>query len=270
MMGAGRSVSDPNSFAGTIAFSLPLLVWTAVWTRSRLLRACVLVYALLATFSVIQTHSRSGLVLHALNVLFALAMLPGRRAKLGMAAVLAGLVVWLAAGQTDEAMDRYSSIFSKTTYTKESSTVGRIEGYRIAGRMFAENPLTGVGPGCWPAYRMRRIDGDKLMPHNLTGQVIATYGLAGTVPFVLYLGAVFVFAWRVRRRRAGSVDPWDRAVASLAAAVAFTLVLLLVSGLGAHNVDRLAWYLLPALLAVAARATDAGDPPLPTAIGAPR
>lgn len=269
MMGAGLSVSDPNSFAGTIAFSLPILTWCAVRTRLLFLRLCVVVYGLLATYCVIQTHSRSGLVLHILNVLFALVMLPSRKVKLGLAVVLVGLGVWLASSQTDEALDRYSSILSSKTYTKESSTVGRIEGYKIAFRMFAENPLTGVGPGCWPAYRMRRVDGDRLMPHNLTGQVVATYGLAGLVPFVGYLGAAFLFAWRTRRRLAGSADPWDAAVRDLALVVPFTVVLLLVSGLGAHNVDRLAWYLLPALLAVAVRATEPGDPSPRNAAGDP-
>lgn len=269
MMGAGLSVSDPNSFAGTIAFSLPILTWCAVRTRLLFLRFCVVVYGLLATYCVIQTHSRSGLVLHILNVLFALVMLPSRKVKLGLAVALVGLGAWLAASQTDEALDRYSSILSSKTYTKESSTVGRIEGYKIAFRMFAENPLTGVGPGCWPAYRMRRVDGDRLMPHNLTGQVVATYGLAGLVPFVGYLAAAFLFAWRTRRRLAGSPDPWDAAVRDLALVVPFTLLLLLVSGLGAHNVDRLAWYLLPALLAVAVRATEPGDPPARTVAGDP-
>ncbi|MCC7138520.1 MAG: O-antigen ligase family protein [Planctomycetes bacterium] len=257
MMGAGRSISDPNSFAGTIAFSMPLLVWCAVKTRSAFLRFCVLCYGLLATYCVIQTHSRSGLVLHVLNLVFAFVMLPGRGTRIAMAAVVAGMLGWLATGQTDEAMERYSSILSSKTYKSESSTVGRIEGYRVAWRMFSENPLTGVGPGCWSTYRMRRVDGDQLMPHNLTGQVIATFGLAGTVPFVAYLGATFLFAWRVRRRRKGSKDPWDRAVASFALVVPMTTVLLLISGLGAHNVDRLAWYLLPGLLACAARARDA-------------
>lgn len=260
MMGAGRSVADPNSFAGTIAFSLPLLVWAGTRTSSALLRACVAVYGVLATYCVIQTHSRSGLVLHCLNVLFALGQLPGRRSKLAAAALLVGLGTWLAAGQTDEAMERYASIFSSRTYSKESSTVGRIEGYRVAWRMFSENPLTGVGPGNWSVYRMRRVDGDVLMPHNLAGQVIATYGLAGTIPFVGYLGAVLLFAWRTRRRLAGSPDPWDQAVRGLALVAPFTLLLLGVSGLGAHNVDRLAWYLVPALLVVAARAREPGDP----------
>jgi|GEM_PF-4129986 len=261
MMGAGLSVSDPNSFAGTLAFSLPLLTWCAVRTRHALLRACVVVYGLLATYCVIQTHSRSGLVLHLLNVLFALALLPSRKVKVALALTLVGLGVWIASSQTDEALDRYASILSERTYTKESSTVGRIEGYKVAWRMFTENPLTGVGPGNWPAYRMRRVDGEKLMPHNLAGQVIATYGLAGLLPFVGYLGAVGLLALRVRRRRAGSADPWDLAVRDLALVVPFTLLLLLVSGLGAHNVDRAAWYLLPALLVVAARATAPGDPP---------
>lgn len=267
MMGAGKSLEDPNSFAGTLAFSLPLVLWCGLVTRHAFLRLCVVAYGGLAAYAVVQTHSRSGLVLLVLNVLFALAVLRSRRVRLAAVAVLVALGVHLASGRTDAAMDRYASIVSSRTYTKESSTVGRVEGYRVAWRMFLENPLTGVGPGNWSAYRMRRVDGETLMPHNLAGQVIATYGLAGALPFVGFLAAAVALALRTRRRTRASDVPWDRAVADLALVVPFTLLLLLVSGLGAHNVERLPWYLMPALLCVAARAKDPGDPasrPSPT------
>ena len=254
MMGAGHSYEDPNAFAATLAFALPFLVWAALRSRSWLLRGCVLAYGLLSVYSVIQTHSRSGLILLLLNVLFVFATLPGVKTRIALVVLLVGLGAVLVAGQTGNALDRYGSILSPDTYTKESSTVGRIEGYRVAWRMFNENPLLGVGPGCWAEYRASRVDGSTLMPHNLPGQLIATMGLAGTLAFVAYLLSIVSYAWNVRRRRATSIDPWDRAVRSLATVTLFTLLLLLVSGTAAHNVERPAWVLLPALLVAAARA----------------
>ena len=254
MMGAGQSHSDPNSFAATLAFTMPLLLWAAVHARSRFLQFCVLVYGLLSAACVIQTHSRSGLILVVLNVLFAFWMLPGVKTRIAMAALIVGLGAYLATGQTDNALERYESIVSSKTYTKESSTVGRIEGYRVAWRIFQDNPLFGVGPGCWSVYRKQRVDGDPLYPHNMPGQLLATVGAVGVVAFVGYLISVIAFTVGVRRRRAASLDPWDRAVRSLTWVTAFTFVLLLVSGTAAHNLERPAWYLLPALLAVAARA----------------
>jgi O-antigen ligase len=259
MMGAGDV--DPNSFGGTIAFSLPLILWAAVRGRSRFLRFCVLCYGLLAAYCAIQTHSRSGFILLALNVFWAFAAIPSVKARIAIAVVLAGFGVYMVGFQSKNALERYASIFSSNTYEHESSTRGRIDGYRIAARMFEDRPLFGVGPGCWSLYRMQRIDGDKLMPHNMPGQLTATMGVAGVSTFVGYLLAVLSFGLSVRRRRAASPDPWDRAVSALAATVLFTLLLLLVSGTAAHNVDRSAWYLMPALLACAARAKAEPDAP---------
>ena len=256
MMGAGNSLADPNSFGGTIAFSLPLILWAGIRARSRLLRLCVLCYGLLSAWCAISTHSRSGFILLVLNVAWAFVAIPSTRARVAIAAVLLGLGVYLVGFQTKNAMERYASIFSKDTYKNESSTRGRIEGYEIAGKMLKEEPFLGVGPGCWSVYRMRKIDGEKLMPHNMPGQLTATTGLLGAGTFLGYLLAVLSFGLAVRRRRARSADPWDLAVRSLAATTLFTFLLLLVSGTAAHNIERSAWYLMPALLACAARATD--------------
>lgn len=261
MMGAGDI--DPNSFGGTIAFSLPLILWAGVRGRSRFLKFCVLSYGLLAAYCAIQTHSRSGFILLALNIGWVFVAIPSVKARLAIALVLAGFGVYMVGFQSKNALDRYASIFSSNTYEHESSTRGRIEGYQVAARMFQEEPLFGVGPGCWSLYRMRRIDGDKLMPHNMPGQLTATMGLAGVSTFTGYLLAVLSFGLAVRQRRRNSRDRWDRAVRALAATVLFTFLLLLVSGTAAHNVDRSAWYLMPALLACAARAKDERVPAPP-------
>ena len=192
--------------------------------------------------------------------MWALVSIPSAKARIAIAAVLLGFGVYLVGFQSKNALERYASIFSSNTYEHESSTRGRIEGYQIAGRMFKDEPLFGVGPGCWSIYRMRRVDGDKLMPHNMPGQLTATMGIAGVSTFLGYLIAVLSFGLSVRRRTAGSPDRWDRAVRALAATTLVTIVLLLVSGTAAHNIERSAWYLMPALLACAARAKDEPAP----------
>ncbi len=262
MMGAGNSLADPNSFGGTIAFSLPILLFAAIHARSRLLKFCVLCYGLLAAYCSISTHSRSGFILLALNVVWALFSIPSAKARIAIAAVLLGFGVYLVGFQSKNALERYASIFSSNTYEHESSTRGRIEGYQIAAKMVKDEPLFGVGPGCWSVYRMRRVDGDKLMPHNMPGQLAATMGIAGVFTFLGYLIAVLSFGLSVRRRRAGSSDRWDAAVRALAATTLVTFALLLVSGTAAHNIERSAWYLMPALLACAARAKDEPAPPV--------
>ena len=60
---------------------------------------------------------------------------------------------------------------------------------------------------------------------------------------------------RERRFRKGSVDPWERGIRSFVGAILFTLVLHLVSGIAAHNLERWSWYWVPGLLIAAATCT---------------
>ena len=275
MIGIGRSNSDANSFGATIAFLLPLVVWVGVTSRSWLLRLCALGYGALTTVCVFLTSSRTALALLALNVLFVLALLPRGLPRWVGAGLVVALAAFMVTGLTEEQMKRIKSTVSSETYEKDMSTRGRIDGYTIGWRIFTENPVLGVGPGNWSAYRMRKVDGNALMPHNLSGQLIATLGALGTVTFLGYLAAVVVFALRALRTHGRSADPWERALRGLAGVVLFELVLLLVAGLAGHNLERPNWVWMPALLvaAVACRPESVLDhaerAPTPGPWGAP-
>lgn len=252
MVGAGSRNADPNSFAATVVFSLPLLLWAGIHTRSLVLRLCVTFYGLLATTAVVLTRSRAGLILLALAALWFVWVLPNWRAR-----ILGVLLLVAAAGMasmclSERAIQRYVGMFTGgSTASERESTEGRIRGYQVAWEIFQENPVLGVGPGNWATYRMRRVDGSTLLPHSLPGQLLATLGMVGTLAFVGLLLATLVRAGRETRRRKGMEDPWERAVRSLAGAMVFTLFLLLVSGLAAHNLGRWTWTWAPALLVVA-------------------
>ena len=81
MVGAGLSNADPNSFAATIVFALPLVLWVGLHARSRLLRAASAAYFLLTGWAVLLTRSRSGVILLGLTVLWLLAALPGAQGE---------------------------------------------------------------------------------------------------------------------------------------------------------------------------------------------
>ena len=209
-------------------------------------------------------------MLLVLAALWALATLPRGWTRLAMAVVLAGMGLVLAAGLTENESRRFAGILDPDTLERDESAHGRLEGYEVSWKIFLDHPVIGIGPACWPVYRQKRIDGNKHEPHNLAGQLISTRGVIGTVTFLGYVGSVVAFALRDRRRRrlrapAPPAASWDRAVSSLAGTTLFTFFLLFVSGLGAHNLDRPAWYLLPALLlsAAAARPEPSLEDPLP-------
>ncbi|MDJ0520929.1 MAG: O-antigen ligase family protein [Planctomycetota bacterium] len=265
MLGAGTSYEDPNSFAATVVFGLVLVVWAGIHTRSRALRLCSVVYLLLGSACVIFARSRSGLVLLVLALVWTFFSIPSRRIRAALAVAVIALGIALAGAQTEAAMERFAGIFSAETYERDASTRGRIEGYVVSWQIFQQKPVFGVGQGNWGHYRARHIDGNKHEPHTLGGQLIATRGLAGGVTFLGFLLVSAAFALRVRRERRGTESAWARSVAGLASVVLATHVLLLVSGLAAHNLDRPQWYLLPALLAAAALSGERRAPDAPPA-----
>jgi O-antigen ligase len=272
MIGAGITNADANSFGATIVFLLPLVIWVGAVGRSWILAVSALGYATLTAVCVFLTSSRAALMLLAANVPLLLVLLPRGPARwIGLGSIGAVAVV-MAAGLTDAQKDRIASIFSSETYEKDQSTLGRIEGYRVGFRMLQDRPVLGVGPGNWSAYRRQRIDGDGLEAHNLLGQLVGTRGGAGGVAFLGYLVAAFLLAFATLRQRWRSSDPWDRAVGRLALVTAVTLLLLLVSGLAAHNLERPNWVWMPALLVAALRTRPESplDEPEPLGLGVHR
>ena len=255
MMGAGWRYADPNSFGASIVFALPLVVWAGAHGRSRFVALCAFLYGALVVYCVFKTSSRSAMVLLGLASLICVAILPRARWRIAALMLLAIGVVVMAATLSPSQRKRLASIVTSETYEREESTRGRIEGYTAAWHVLHDRPLLGVGPGNWSVYRLRRVDGSKLMPHSLAGILIGTRGIAGTLAFLGFLGASLGLAWRELRRRARSRRSEDLSLRALVFALAGIFGLLLVSGLGAHNLDRPTWFLAAGLLVAIAGCT---------------
>lgn len=250
MVGIGGSYADPNSFGATVVLLLPLMVWVAVHSRALLIKACALGYSGLALMAAFYTSSRSALVLCVMTAVWAVFQLRSQGARVVVLGLMVVLGVAMVAGLSESQVKRIQSLVSSDTYRKEESTVGRIDGYVVGWRIFRENPLNGVGPDNWSIYRVKRVDGDPLLPHNLIGQSLATRGFLGTVTFFGFLVVWVMLGLQTIKKRKRLPEPtrWDEAVIGFSRAMIFGAFLLLVSGLGAHNMDRPNWFWYPALL----------------------
>ncbi len=251
MLGAGLSNADPNSFGASIVFAMPIMIWVLVHTSSIFIRICATGYMLGSLFCVFKTSSRSALILTVLTLLWSFMIVPKGWPRRIMLAAIVGLGIALVGTLSPAQLKRVASVADSQTYESDASTVGRIDGYKVGFEIFKDNPVLGVGPGNWTTYRVRRVDGDKLMPHNLVGHALATRGFLGTLTFFGFLISAVLLGWREMRRRKRRGTAWDIAVAKLCFTLIFTLGLLFVSGLGAHNLERSNWYWVPALLVVA-------------------
>lgn len=250
MQGAGSMYRDPNSFGATIMFVLPIFVWVGIYSTSWVLRVASMGYGVMAAYCTFKTSSRSALVLLVLTGLWTLTVLKRSSHRVVAVVVLSGACVVLLSTLSPSQVARIKSLASSETYAREESTVGRIEGYAVGFEMLRRRPGLGVGPGNWAVYRQRKMDGKVLHAHNLAGSLVAERGGVGTFTFLVFLWVSVLFGWRAMLRLRHSPDAWERAVARFCFAMLCVYALLLVSGLGAHNLDRPNWYWASALMIV--------------------
>ncbi len=106
----------------------------------------------------------------------------------------------------------------------------------IAWELFKKNPVLGVGMGDYET-EANELVGDRTVTtttdsHNVYLQVLATRGLVGFLPFVLFWWLVFRSLFGVRKRaEKGSIE-WHYAVGAIGATVA-----ILIGALTENNVD---------------------------------
>lgn len=183
------SMGNSNFAGGQLAIALPLVVGLYRARRGTPLRwAAVTLLAIILAAGLLATASRGGLVAAVVgtSVAFVLGARPGRRLR---AAGVAALLV-ATAGTAVVAID--------PGVLRTDSAGHRVRSWSASARMFADHPLTGVGPDAfvlhYPRYRdvvdariLRSQITDK--PHNVVLERLATGGLPLIVATMLLLVA---------------------------------------------------------------------------------
>jgi tetratricopeptide (TPR) repeat protein len=136
-----------------------------------------------------------------------------------------------------------SSVASSSSQSRLLSGAGnRYDYWRIAWRVWRENPVLGVGAGNYPRsyYQQRATTEDIDQPHSVELQALSELGVVGALLLACFLGGI---AWGIARMRpAAAHSPLSRAlmVAGVGAVVAW---------LAQTSVDWM--HLLPGLTAIA-------------------
>jgi O-antigen ligase len=181
MVGIDVTYGNPNAFAATICYSLPL-TWAMIRYRfdNAWLRLAFWAYIALALVAIVYTGSRSGMVTALL--FFFLVLLTTKRKILATSLFSVALILTWHVMPLD-LQNRFLSTFTDdvdVTAGAISSAEGRMEGFKHGWYLFTNNPLTGIGPGnfplSWPIAKNA---------HNLFGQVLGELGLLGALSFAL-------------------------------------------------------------------------------------
>jgi O-antigen ligase len=219
-------MADPNHDAMALVGALPILLFLCVGRGHKWPLRLVAAFGAAACLAgIIATHSRGGTLGLAVTVtLFAL--LSRRKAIATVCVLLAAAGMFLLAPMSFWQRNETSGMGAE-----DLSIVGRFEAWQVAGRIFEERPLLGVGEGAfltaWDKYApidSNRLFGHRYVAHNLVLEVVGQLGLVGLIGM---MGFIFVCIWSAWRARNGELGGEARAV--LAALIGY-LVCQMFSG----------------------------------------
>jgi hypothetical protein len=236
MIGVDTTLGDPNSFGASIIFALPIVV--ALWKAGiggKLGRYLLTGYVGLSCLCILLTGSRGSLI--GLLVWFTIIIWRTKYRFVALAGFAVAAPLSFVA-LPESLQTRFETIINPDVgpaNAKESGE-GRIQGLILGYRQWANNPLTGIGPGAWrPANRV------KIESHNLYGQLVGETGTLGLIAFVSLI-ACFWMNLRMVRRIRKEVPAWENdLIFTLPASVGVAVFLLLFMGNFGHNLFRFTW-----------------------------
>ena len=198
---------DANDLALLFVVTIPFAFF-ALKGSSRMVKLILLSSMLLMLIGMVKTESRGGFVgLVVIGVMLFLTG-SGQARKYTLIAVIAGTALFSVAAPSAY-WDRIDTIFhyQKDYNLKEAG--GRIMIWKTGLKMIEQNPIIGVGIGCFPNEHA------KLSPyhlqsaaHNAFVQVTAELGIVGLFLFISIIVVSLVMSQRIKRAaRAHLTDP---------------------------------------------------------------
>lgn len=245
MVGVDSSYNDPNTFAATILYSLPM-AWV-YWreTLKKWQRGLLCGYFALSLVCIVLTGSRSGFV--GLGVFSGIiAMRSPYRIQIILAMCLAAPIGWNFV--PEKMQNRFMTLIDPSVGPKnaQESADSRAEGWRDGVEFWKRRPLLGVGPFAFGEAR-----GYGLQSHHLYGQTIGELGTLGAITFGMILfgfyrnGREMSLLCQLRPEMAGGFTQ------RVSQAVGMSVVLLLFLGFAGHNLYRYSWMWFGAFQAIA-------------------
>jgi O-antigen ligase len=249
---------DPNFLAaGLVAAAVLACGLLAVRTRPAERRALLVALAVLLA-GIGASASRGGLLAGIVAALIAILVPGAGRARVGLALLAVGAVVVGALALTPGGVQH--------VFRGDSEGTGRAELWRVAGRMVAERPVTGIGLGNFKVREdefvrepgaLRWVELIAERPHeahNTYLQLAAETGILGLLAFLAVTGLALRAGRQAERRfRAAG----GRELAGIARAVWIATVAVLAALFFLTDGDDVRLWILfglaPALLAIASR-----------------
>jgi O-antigen ligase len=245
-------IKDPNDFANLLVATLPLIGYlfvSAGRVSSRVLWG--ICFALVAG-ALLGTLSRGALV--GLTAMLVWAVVT-RRIPVGGVVVFVAVLIAVAGA----ALAIWGPLIENRLEQKGNiadANVGARQAFWLAaGRMWADHPYTGVGPGRFGAEASEYVrDNPLILPnpvvHNSYLEILAENGIFALLAFLAFLWSSWALLARARRRAAAAGDEDGM---RLATAMQATWIVAVVAALFISAQLTTPFWLIGALAAVVAR-----------------
>src|SRR5262245_2602182 len=234
MIGVDVTFSDPNAFASTLLYALPITL--PFWNERprRVPRPLLVAFVLGVIMCILMTGSRAGFTGMCLLGFLMLIVRAKRKVMAVVGCGMLGLVGLLALSVVlpEDLQNRYLTLVdsSRGPRNAQQSAEGRLDGLMEGLRVWQMSPLIGHGPSSF-AYATERGG----QAHNLYGQVLSELGLLGAFALALML-LCFWLNWKETRRLASPVPEMreNDFAYHLSRAISINVLLLLVMGWAGH------------------------------------
>jgi O-antigen ligase len=240
--------ANPNDLAYSLVILLPLAAFLATGLGP-MPRVALMGISMVYIAAIFVTFSRGG----AVGLVAVIALYAWRRKSVWLQGLLvlllaAGLIL---AGRFWTRGEDFSHLNGDNSFRQRWATS------QAGLAMFADHPLLGVGLGCsviaWPLYAPADLyTRSALVTHNTFIEPLAETGIAGFLPFILFVGLGLYYAHRL------SLGSSGKGLANLGAGLEISLWGFVVCGLSGPY--ALSWfpYILVGLVSSARRVARAG------------
>jgi len=260
-------IGDQNRYAQIMLMLVPLGLFRFWSERSRVLRVLALAATVLTLAGVTLTFSRGAAVAFALLLAIMVLLRCISWKQLGII-LLGMLLIFLALPQYAGRLTSLG-VFGTALQAEgpgiakaDSSIRSRYTEAMAAGLMFADHPITGVGPGMYPAHYHQyakkvglRLKKSARQSHTLYLGIAAELGAPGILAFLTIVGAAFWNLARARRRCLGRRPD----LANLVTGFMLAIVAYLAIGFFLHFAYVRYFWLMLALAGAACCVARAGD-----------
>jgi len=235
--------ANPNDLAYSLVILLPIALFLAPGLRP-MPRLALLGISMVYIAAIFVTFSRGG----AVGLVAVIALYAWRKKNILLQGLMVLLLVagMILAGRFWTRSEDFSHLNGDVSFRQRWATS------QAGLAMFADHPLLGVGLGCsviaWPLYAPADLyTRTALVTHNTFIQPLAETGIAGFLPFILFVGFGLHYARKL------AVESSSNGLANLGAGLEISLWGFVVCGLSGPY--ALSWfpYILVGLVSAARR-----------------